>query len=432
MTDAPLRVLVVVGVVPPAGQRRHQLGPPSAGAPRRSRGTRPSWWPRPARRRTPGSRCAPARGAYSARSTGTSGIGLETRRPAARGDAAGSSPDVVHIASPATLGYQAARRGRASSAIPTRGDRPDRPGRVRRARTPGPGRCRRPPGHGLPDAQDPHPRSDRTWRRPRPACDSSRTWRCRGWRCGRAASTSTRSTPGSATRGCARQLAPDGRMLVGYVGRLAPEKELELLDLPLRRPPLRAGGRRRRAPRRVGSGDCCPTPTSSGCLHGAELGRAYAVARRVRAHRSARDLLPAAQEALRLRRPGRRAARRRPDRRRSHDGVAGLLYEPGDGDDLGGVVDRLAARPVLRRRMGAPHDARSSGRSRRRSTRRSSSLPRGRGDDDGYRGWPPESGRGSRSPEAPTPPRSTRLGGVADLSKTPVRARAGAGSARLD
>jgi phosphatidylinositol alpha 1,6-mannosyltransferase len=33
------------------------------------------------------------------------------------------------------------------------------------------------------------------------------------------------------------------------------------------------------------------------------------------------------------------------------DGVAGFLYEPGDGDHLGGYVDRLARDPVFRRRM---------------------------------------------------------------------------------
>jgi len=32
--------------------------------------------------------------------------------------------------------------------------------------------------------------------------------------------------------------------------------------------------------------------------------------------------------------------------------VAGFLYEPGDGDDLGGYVDRLARDPQFRRRMG--------------------------------------------------------------------------------
>jgi phosphatidylinositol alpha 1,6-mannosyltransferase len=35
-----------------------------------------------------------------------------------------------------------------------------------------------------------------------------------------------------------------------------------------------------------------------------------------------------------------------------HDLVAGFLYEPGDGDDLGGYVDRLARDPEFRRRMG--------------------------------------------------------------------------------
>ena len=34
------------------------------------------------------------------------------------------------------------------------------------------------------------------------------------------------------------------------------------------------------------------------------------------------------------------------------DGVAGFLYQPGDGEDLGGYVDRLARDQAFRHRMG--------------------------------------------------------------------------------
>ena len=57
-----------------------------------------------------------------------------------------------------------------------------------------------------------------------------------------------------------------------------------------------------------------------------------------------------------------------------HDGVAGFLYEPGDGDDLGGYVDRLARDPEFRRRMGLAARRWSRAGRGRRSTRRSSST----------------------------------------------------------
>ena len=72
-----------------------------------------------------------------------------------------------------------------------------------------------------------------------------------------------------------RQLAPDGRLLVGYVGRLAPEKELELLTYlsgdPRYALVVVGGGPEEGRLRRL-----LPDAHFLGVLHGTELGRAYA------------------------------------------------------------------------------------------------------------------------------------------------------------
>ncbi len=100
------------------------------------------------------------------------------------------------------------------------------------------------------------------------------------------------------------------RLLVGYVGRLAPEKELELLahvDRLARCPP---GDRRRRT-----GGAAAARPAARraflGVLHGEELSRAYATLD-VFVHTGRHETYcQAAQEALASGGPGRRATRRR-------------------------------------------------------------------------------------------------------------------------
>jgi phosphatidylinositol alpha 1,6-mannosyltransferase len=155
--------------------------------------------------------------------------------------------------------------------------------------------------------------------------------------------------PGLRDEGLRRQLAPDGRLLVGYVGRLAPEKELELLTY--------LSGDHRYALVVVGGGPeegrlrrLLPDAHFLGVLHGIELGRAYA-SLDVFVHTGRHETYcQSAQEALASGVPV-VAPRSGGPIDVVDDGVAGFLYEPGDGDDLGGYVDRLARDPAFRRRM---------------------------------------------------------------------------------
>jgi phosphatidylinositol alpha 1,6-mannosyltransferase len=155
--------------------------------------------------------------------------------------------------------------------------------------------------------------------------------------------------PGLRDEGLRRRLAPDGRLLVGYVGRLAPEKELELLTY--------LSGDHRYALVVVGGGPeegrlrrLLPDAHFLGVLHSPELGRAYA-SLDVFVHTGRHETYcQSAQEALASGVPV-VAPRAGGPIDVVADGVAGFLYEPGDGDDLGGYVDRLARDPEFRRRM---------------------------------------------------------------------------------
>jgi len=156
--------------------------------------------------------------------------------------------------------------------------------------------------------------------------------------------------PGLRDQGMRRQLAPDGRLLVGYVGRLAPEKELELLTYlsgdPRYALVVVGGGPEEGRLRRL-----LPQAHFLGVLHGVELGRAYA-SLDVFVHTGRHETYcQSAQEALASGVPV-VAPRSGGPIDVVADGVAGFLYEPGDGDDMGGYVDRLARDPEFRRRMG--------------------------------------------------------------------------------
>ncbi len=270
-------------------------------------------------------------------------IGLETRARL-RAVMLHFRPDVVHIASPATLGLQAARAAERAR-HPERRDLPDRPDRLRRA-VRHPGGCRAMAYltrriHGLVDrtlapssaslAQLEELDVPRLGRWPR-GVDLD------GFH------------PGLRDAGLRRQLAPDGRLLVGYVGRLAPEKELDLLTYlsgdPRYALVVVGGGPEEAHLRRL-----LPDAHFLGVLHGTELGRAYA-SLDVFVHTGRHETYcQSAQEALASGVPV-VAPRSGGPIDVVADGVAGFLYEPGDGDDLGGYVDRLARDPEFRRRMG--------------------------------------------------------------------------------
>ena len=168
-------------------------------------------------------------------------------------------------------------------------------------------------------------------------------------------------TPRLRDEGFRRELAPDGRLVIGYVGRLAPEKELELLTYLSRDPRYQlviVGG----GPEEGRLRQMLPDATFLGVLSGVELGRAYA-ALDVFVHTGRHETYcQAAQEALASGVPV-VAPRAGGPLDVVVDGVAGFLYEPGDGRDLGGYVDRLARDPGFRKRMGLSARASVEGRS---------------------------------------------------------------------
>ncbi len=268
-------------------------------------------------------------------------IGLETRRRL-RATMLRYQPDVVHIASPATLGYQAARAAN-ELGIPTVAiyqtdlvgfaERYDLPGGIRamaaltrrihlqvdRTLAPStaslrqleqmavPGLARWPRGVDLVQF-DPAHRSDRL----------------------------------------RLELAPNGELLVGYVGRLAAEKELELLAVLDRVEGIRVvivgGGPEEQNLRRLLSG-----AAFLGVLHGEELGAAYA-SLDVFVHTGRHETYcQAAQEALASGVPVVAPAAGGP--LDVVDRGAGFLYEPGSRDELAAYVRTLVGNPQLRRQM---------------------------------------------------------------------------------
>lgn len=147
-----------------------------------------------------------------------------------------------------------------------------------------------------------------------------------------------------------RRLSPDGRVVVGYVGRLAAEKELPLLTHLARDDSYAlvvVGG----GPEEQRLRGLLPGAHFLGVLHGEELGAAYA-SLDVFVHTGRHETFcQSAQEALASGVPV-VAPRSGGPVDIVADGITGLLYRPGDGEDLRRSVDYLADDPVLRRTMG--------------------------------------------------------------------------------
>jgi len=145
-------------------------------------------------------------------------------------------------------------------------------------------------------------------------------------------------------------IAPDGQLLVGYVGRLAAEKELELLryvaDDPRYELVIVGGGPEEQRLRTL-----LPGAHFLGVLHGEDPGRTYA-SLDIFVHTGRHETYcQSAQEALASGVPV-VAPRAGGPIDVVADRVAGFLYEPGDGTDLAAYVDRLAQDKLLCRRMG--------------------------------------------------------------------------------
>ena len=272
-------------------------------------------------------------------------IGLETRRRL-RQIMTDFRPDVVHIASPAILGHQAARAA-GELGIPTIAiyqtdlvgfaERYDVPGGVRAA-----ARLTRRIHHAV----------DRTLAPSTASIDQLRDLgvpRLHRWARG---VDLVAFHPRHRDPALRERLVPDGRLLVGYVGRLAAEKELDLLDAVATDPRcalvIVGGGPEEQRLRRL-FGD---RAAFLGLLHGDDLSRAYA-SLDVFVHTGRHETFcQSAQEALASGVPVVAPAAGGPVDVVAH-GATGLLYRPGDRVDLAACVDRLVADPALRRRLSA-------------------------------------------------------------------------------
>jgi len=274
-------------------------------------------------------------------------IGLETRRRL-RSVMLRFRPDVLHIASPATLGYQAAKVA-ADLGIPSVAIyQTDMVGFAQRYEQ----------KYGISGGSRAmaaltrkiHVQVDRTLA-PSTASltqlDQLGVPRTVLWPRGVDVET---FHPSRIDRGLRARLAPDGQVIVGYVGRLAAEKELPLLT--------HLANDDRYALVVVGAGPeeqrlrgLLPGAQFLGLLHGEKLGAAYA-SLDVFVHTGRHETFcQSAQEALASGVPV-VAPRSGGPVDIVDDGVTGLLYRPGDGEDLRRSVDFLADDPVLRRTMG--------------------------------------------------------------------------------
>jgi len=157
--------------------------------------------------------------------------------------------------------------------------------------------------------------------------------------------------PGHRDEALRRRLAPDGEVVVGYVGRLAPEKSVELLEPVTRMAGVKVvvvgDGPARRSVERA-----LPRATFLGQLTGAELAAAHA-SLDIFVHAGAHEtfcqtvqeamasgvpvVAPAAGGPLDLVRPG----------------TTGYLFTPGDAGALASAVRQLTGDPLLRAEFGA-------------------------------------------------------------------------------
>ena len=270
-------------------------------------------------------------------------IGLESRRRL-RAVMERFGPDVVHLASPAALGHQAARAAR-SLGIPTVAIyQTDLVGFADRYTVPGGARAMEALTRRI------HLGVDRTLA-PSTASIAQLTGLGIGnlsrWPRG---VDQVLFAPAKRDEALHDELAPAGEVLVGYVGRLAPEKELELLAHVGRIPGVRlvlVGGGPEEARLRA----LLPDAAFLGVLHGDDLARAFATLD-VFVHTGRHETYcQSAQEALASGVPV-VAPRAGGPIDVVDDSVAGYLYEPGDVDELVAHVRHLVTQPVLRRRMG--------------------------------------------------------------------------------
>ncbi len=270
-------------------------------------------------------------------------IGLETRRRL-RKIMREFRPDVVHIASPATLGYQAARVAGELDVPTVAIYQTDLVGFAERYDLPGGVRTMAALTRRI------HLQVDRTLA---PSTASLRQLELMGvpglarWPRG---VDLQQFGPFQRSEELRKRLAPNGEALVGYIGRLAPEKELELLahlrEVPGIRLVVVGGGPEEKRLRKL-----LPDAAFLGVLHGAELGAAYA-SLDVFVHTGRHETYcQAAQEALASGVPV--VAPRSGGPIDVVAPGAGFLYPPGDAEAMVTLVRRLVEDAELREQTAA-------------------------------------------------------------------------------
>jgi phosphatidylinositol alpha 1,6-mannosyltransferase len=252
---------------------------------------------------------------------------------------AGHRADLMHLASPFVLG--AGRPWLPTVAV----YQTDMPGYARVYRT---GRLGEAAAWGW--LRRIHNAADRTLA---PSTASAASLRAHGvervWVWGRGVDTRL-FDPARRSEALRRDLAPGGEVLAGYVGRLAPEKGVDLLGrvaaLPGARLVVVGGGPAEAALRRS-----LPGAVFLGPRYGTELAEIYA-SLDIFVHSGARETFgQTLQEAAASGLPVVAPAAGGPLDIVS-DGVTGLLVPPGAPEALAGAVARLAGDPAMRAAMG--------------------------------------------------------------------------------
>jgi phosphatidylinositol alpha 1,6-mannosyltransferase len=266
------------------------------------------------------------------------------------------APDVVHLASPAGLGHQAGEAARSLGIPVVAVYQTDLVGFAERYPFPGGAAAMRKLTRMI------HEPADRTLvpsSASHEQLDSLGIPRLARW--ARGVDTDL-FRPGRRTSELSLEIAAArDDVLIGYVGRLAAEKELELLvqlaGIPRARLVIVGGGPEEQRLRKL-----LPTAHFLGVRHGEDLGRIVS-SLDVFVHTGRTETFcQSAQEALASGVPVVAPRAGGPIDLVRH-GENGFLYEPGSGAELFGFVDLLVEQPGLRTRMGSAALAGVRGRS---------------------------------------------------------------------
>ena len=269
-------------------------------------------------------------------------IGLESRRRL-RAVMLRFRPDVVHIASPATLGYQASKVARELDIPSVAIYQTDLVGFAERYNIPGGTKAMAALTRKI------HLGVDRTLAPSTASLTQLEEMAVHGLARWPRGVDLALFNPHRRSAELRAELAPNGEQLVGYIGRIAPEKELELLTNLDRVDGIKVvivGG----GPDEDKLKGLLPNASFLGVLHGDELGAAYA-SLDVFVHTGRHETYcQAAQEALAASVPV-VAPKSGGPIDVIDEGTAGFLYEPGNGEQLASYVRTLVEDPMLRQRM---------------------------------------------------------------------------------